>query len=305
MMAADFSIHVLCARPPGPLRWAAVALYTAALPYVILVFQALERHFPATITARLPLLITVLLAAVYTIVCVQQKIAIRCLGILAVSALIVFTIVMAEPNGNKHIHIPQYVLMTWLLYWALATDYKGRGLLLLIFTCAAMLGFVDELMQGIHPQRSYGWSDMVIDAAAAFIGVLMLMGMTGSAVQKRWVWAGRWRDYRGSLMLILLSGATAAVMGVRLFDVQRQGAFSPSYPGWLLIGNGLSLGGAVAVIIYYWNRGRVFAVSATETDPVADDDQGTIRRWIFSLLAILAVMHALVLWAVVAGLNFK
>ena len=304
MMSMDFFMRVHGARPPGLLRWGVVAMYTAALPYVILVFQALERHFPAAFTAQLPLLIIALLATVYMAAGVKQKKVLRCSGILAVSALIVLIIMMAEPNGNKHIHIPQYVLMTWLLYWALAADYQGRGLLLLIFICAVMLGFVDELMQGFHPQRSYGGSDMMIDAAAALIGVLMLMGVTESA-ERQWAWTGRLRDYGGCLVLIVLGAGTALWMGIRLFDVAQQGAFGFLYPAWLLIGNLLFVAAAAAAIIYHWHHGRVAAAPAAGANPVADDGRIGARRWIFSLLAILAVIHALVLGAVVAGLDFR
>ena len=285
-------------------RWAAVALYTAALPYVILVFEVMDRNLSSTITARLPLLIIGFFAAAYVIMCVKRKTVAYGVVILAVSALIVSVIMLAETNGNKHIHIPQYTLMTWLLYWALAPHYKGRGLLLLIFICAVMLGFVDELLQGLHPRRFYGGPDMAIDAAGAFIGVLMLMGVR-KPVYGQWDWAGRLRDYMGSLALILFGAGAAVLMGIRLFDVQRQKAFSPCYPRWLLIGNLLFLVFGAAAIIYHWHRDRGLTTVATETDAVLDDGRAAVRCWIFSLLAILAAMHALVVWAAVGGLNFR
>ncbi len=77
MMSADFAIHAYRTRLPGIVRWTAVALYTAALPYVILVFRAVDRYFPSTITARVPLLIIVFFAVAYTILCVKQKTAAR------------------------------------------------------------------------------------------------------------------------------------------------------------------------------------------------------------------------------------
>ena len=127
-MSADFPIHAYRIRLPGIVRWVAVALYTAALPYVIFVFRAVDRYFSSTTTARVPLLIIVFFAAAYTILCVKQKRAARCLVVLGVSAFIVFGIMMVEANANKHIHIPEYVLMTWLLYWALGAGYKGSGI---------------------------------------------------------------------------------------------------------------------------------------------------------------------------------
>lgn len=305
MMSADFAIHAYRTRLSGIICWAAVALYTAALPYVIFVFQAADRHFPSTITARIPLLIIVFLAVAYTILCIKQKTAARCFVILGVSAFIVFGIMMVEPNCNKHIHIPEYILMTWLLHWALAAGYKGSGLFLLIFICAVMLGFVDELLQGIHPERYYGWLDMIINAASAFIGILMLMGAKRSESGKEWSWAGRFRDYKATLAVILFGAGTAVLMGIRLFDVQLRGAFSTIYPRWLLIGNVVFLASGAAVIICHWHGSHVCAAIAPETHPAPADGLTTVRLWIFPPLAILAAMHALVLWAVVADLNFR
>jgi len=297
MMSADFPIHAYRTRLPGIKRWVVVALYTAALPYVIFVFRAVDRYFSSTITARVPLLIIIFFAAAYTILCVKLKTTARCLVVLGVSAFIVYGIMMVEPNANKYIHIPEYVLMTWLLHWALGADYKGSGIFLLIFICAVMLGFVDELMQGIHPERTYGWLDMIIDAASAFIGVLMLMGVKRSASGKEWSWAGRFRDYKATLAVILFGAVIAVMMGIRLFEVQVRGEFTAIYPRWLLIGNAVFLGSGAAAIICHWYGSRVCAGIASETHSTPVDGQITVRLWIFPPLAILAVMHGLVLEA--------
>ncbi|MBT8366174.1 MAG: hypothetical protein KJP23_15855, partial [Deltaproteobacteria bacterium] len=44
------------------IRWLTVALYTAALPYVILVFLAMQRHLPAKFAVNAPLFIIIILA---------------------------------------------------------------------------------------------------------------------------------------------------------------------------------------------------------------------------------------------------
>jgi VanZ family protein len=68
-----------------------------------------------------------------------------------------FFIICLEPNPNKHIHIPEYVLMTWLLFEAVRIDYRCAGIFLLIFLCSSSLGVLDEILQGILPSRPYGW----------------------------------------------------------------------------------------------------------------------------------------------------
>ena len=148
-------------NPLRIIRWLIVALYTAALPYVILVFLAMQRHLPANFAVNAPLFIIILLALAYMFMGIKGKRVVHCAIVLAISTVIVILIMTFENNTNKYIHIPEYVLMSWILYQALVVDYKGGGILLLVFICGAMLGVVDEIMKGIHPQRTYGWKDMV------------------------------------------------------------------------------------------------------------------------------------------------
>ena len=118
--------------------WISVAVYTAVLPWVILVFNAINRYFSSEVTANVSPIIMILLGVFYTIICVRKKKAPHCLINLAVGASIVFLIMTFETNPNKYIHIPEYILMTWILYQALAIDYKNSGIFLLIFTCASI-----------------------------------------------------------------------------------------------------------------------------------------------------------------------
>ena len=233
--------------------WATVILYTASLPYVILVFRAITRHFSAKTAGNVPLFIIIILAVVYTISSIKMKKVSHGLIILAISAVIVSIIMTVEINANKYIHIPEYVLMAWLLYQALAIDYKGRGILLLVLLCAAMLGVVDELLQGIHPQRTYGWKDMIINAASSLIGILSLMGAK-YRIEGVWAWIDHLMDYQAILGAILFGGLTAVLTCIYLFEVQVRGSFHKIYPNWLLAGNGLFLASAAAAIFFFWRH---------------------------------------------------
>jgi len=78
--------------------WITVALYTAALPFVILAFRVIEQHFSPQTAGRIPLLIMAMLAAGYAIVCIRRKAVADCFIILATGAVIVFFVVTFE-NG--------------------------------------------------------------------------------------------------------------------------------------------------------------------------------------------------------------
>ena len=95
------------------------------LPFVIIAFQAIEQHFPPQTAGRIPLLSVGVLAAGYSLIRIKQKAAVQCIPILAAGALIFLGIVKFEDNANKYIHIPEYIVMTWLIYLALIVDYNG------------------------------------------------------------------------------------------------------------------------------------------------------------------------------------
>ena len=141
-----------------------------------------------------------------------------------------------EPNPNKHIHIPQYVVMTWLLLAALSRDYKGKGLLLLIFICASLLGVVDELEQGIHPARFYGWSDMLVNSSSAVIGVLTILGLKPPK-EGDWSWKGYLKEHKALIGLGVFGLIGAGLMCYFLFRVQAAEVFRGVYPIWLLVWN--------------------------------------------------------------------
>ena len=286
------------------IRWVTVALYTAALPYVIFVFLAMQRHLPAKFAVNVPLFILILLALIYMFMGIKKNRIAYCAIVLAVSTVINFLIMTFENNTNKYIHIPEYVLMSWILYQALVVDYKGSGILLLVFLCGAMLGVVDEIMQGIHPQRTYGWKDMIIDTAASLIGILSLMGLK-RPVKRKWAWCTEMRYFKGALAVILFGAVSAVPMCNYLFDVQVQSTLFNIYPGWLLTCNGLFLGASVALIVFHWRRRQKSGKIKPESKSTMSNNHTTALLWVICPLTILMSVHALVVWAAVAGINFR
>ena len=284
--------------------WVLVAVYTICLPSVIFVFRALNRNFSSEIATKVPFTIILCLAVVYSILCVKKKRIYACFAVLAFSGIIIFIIMMFQPNVNKHIHIPEYVIMCWVLYKALSIDYKGSGIYLLIFLCAAMLGIIDELLQGIHPQRFYGWSDMLVNAAASLIGVFTLMGLK-SAPSPDWTWVNHLRRYQESLAVIGVGAGITIVMCIYLFKLQAATGFWNAYPRWLFGLNSLFLAGAVGMLVYIGRR--LLQAPSNPATPTAESSSAftTAHLWIICPLALLSVMQALVVWVGISGHGFK
>jgi hypothetical protein len=284
--------------------WGLVVLYTFILPDAIVVYRAIVGFFGQDSAGKVPVVIVGTVGIAYVVVVLLTQRNLKNLLFLIPCGAIAFLIIRLVSNPNKHIHIPEYVLMAWLLYAVLSKDYKGKGLFILIFICASMLGVVDELEQGIHPARFYGLSDMIVNSASAMIGVFTIMGLK-KYIATDWAWTTHLKEYRGLLWLILFGLIGAVIMCSYLFRVQASKAFSGVYPIWLWTWNILFLIMTPAMIVYYRRTLQKYH-QISETGKVSGPrPEGiTARLWIFPLLAILFYMHALVIYVSIFGVNF-
>ena len=219
------------------LPWALVAGYTYILPNFRVIYEAILNAYGVEVVGKVPLAIIAAFGVAYVLATLRASKNLKNLLYLLPAALIAFAIMRLEPNPNKHIHIPQYVVMTWLLLAALSRDYKGKGLLLLIFICASLLGVVDELEQGIHPARFYGWSDMLVNSSSAVIGVLTILGLKPPKAGD-WSWAGYLKEHKVLIRLGAFGLIGAGLTCFFLFRVQAAELFRGVYPHgcWFGIG---------------------------------------------------------------------
>jgi VanZ family protein len=282
------------------LLWASVVAITLALPHVVVVFQMLSRHFPSEVVQRVPWIIVMILGVVYVVTARRTGYSKRFCGMLATSLLITLVLLPAQRNPNKVIHIPEYILMTWLLFQALSIDYRGKGIYALTFICASMLGVLDELMQGAHPARFYGITDMGLNAAASIIGVLSLAGVRRINTDNA-AWLGRLGQYRGALILLAFAMLAAGYMCGVLNGV-RQGPLSDMYPPWLFLSNGLLAVGGGLLAVRHWSRLKA-CLSPERVN--AGSSTATVHLWILCLSVILTAMHSVVFAIVLFGLEFK
>jgi hypothetical protein len=284
--------------------WAVVVFYTFCLPHVFPVFLALNRKFGTGMTAKIPLVIIVIFAMSYLVLGIRRNTIRRCVFWLVPSAMVTILLIRWQTNPNKLIHIPEYVLMTWILYGALSIDYKGKGIHLLILLCASMLGVIDEILQGIHPARFYGWQDMAVNSVSSFIGILTLMGLMKPS-HDDWRWIAFLKKFRVSQAVCFFGTAASVAMTVCLFDIKAGREFNIAYPHWLLACNGLFLAASPPAMIFHWNRLRQATISRKMIPAGADAGQIASHLWIVCPLCILAVMHALTLWIAMTEVNFR
>lgn len=116
----------------------------------------------------------------------------------------------------KRIHVAQYLLLSLVIRATLAARAHGGQLTLSATLLACLYGVHDELLQGLHPDRTYGLRDMLVNALAAAGGGLVWHGLalferpaSSKEAPIPWPW---WQRLAPPALLI-----TVAMMAVPLF----------------------------------------------------------------------------------------
>jgi len=284
--------------------WLIVAIYTCMLPYVVLVFEALQRNFAKDLVGRIPLLIIFGFAAVYLVWGIKIKKTLQVLVMVGISAIIVAIIIWVEHNPNKHIHIPEYVLMTWILFEVIIIDYDGKGLGFLILICASMLGVVDELLQGIHPLRFYGWTDMLINFASSVIGILTLITLR-RLPEGDWSWTQNLKTFYKSWIILLVCAATTVWMCVVLFEVASVGFSQIQIPVWINAGVLVFIMTAIITIGYHGYC--LFQLDSINQSQIknCNSNQRTVHLWVVYPLTVLVAINALFMGVMTTNTAFR
>ena len=282
-------------------QWIFVGLYTLLLPSAILIYRRLESAIGREATGKIPFYGVIIIGIAYVLYGYHKNKNCRHLLYLIPCGIISFIIIKYEPNPNKHIHIPEYVLMAWLLYAALSKDYRGKGIFILIFICGSLLGVVDELQQGLHPKRMYGWSDMAVNSSSTLIGVFTILGLT-RRTELGWDWRVHLKEFRTQFGLILLGFVGAVFMCINLFQVQAMEIFWGIYPPWGLVWNIIFI---VAVIIDGVLYSRKQRTNLPEKDSISQSLRQTARLWVHPILVILFVMHGIIILTAILGATFR
>ena len=284
------------------IAWALIALYTFLLPDAILIYRKIVDLFGQATAGKVPLMAALLLGGLFALIVFRQKKDWRNLLYLVPCGLIALAIFTLEPNPNKHIHIPEYVLMAWLLYWVLSKDIRGGQILILVFLYASLLGVTDELQQGVHPGRFYGASDMLVNASSALIGVFTILGLTRHE-KSDWGWLKELKRIKGLNWLAGIGLILVFLMCFHLFRVQADDEFWGIFPTWLWVGNVMFLLLTfIRLIRYYTNLHQGEKRKAAKQ---AAANAAEARLWVVPLLVIISYMQVLVVYVSAFGVEFK
>jgi hypothetical protein len=78
----------------------------------------------------------------------------------------------------KRIHVAEYIAVAWLVYRGLGRRLGGPRRAAAAVLIATLLGVHDELVQGLHTQRTFGVLDIVTNGLGAGAGALAALAMT-------------------------------------------------------------------------------------------------------------------------------
>lgn len=136
---------------------------------------------PGLLTRMLPVAVTVvvlLLVALRFADRVNRGYSIRPVYLALGLACAIFSLAIPDPEVPiKRIHVAEYLVLSFLVRHTLSHRLQGGQLLLFSALVTLLLGIHDEMLQGLHPQRYYGWRDMIVNGAAGLGGALLGHGL--------------------------------------------------------------------------------------------------------------------------------
>jgi len=155
-------------------RWLLVAVYTASLPWLILLWDAATSYL-GHYALLLPWLVVLAMVLAITGKLVLDHAGRGQWGYLLAACLPAMALLTWVTFPAERLHLPEYVLMAVLVTRALGPRCP-RPFFWTVLVCL-LLGCVDEIMQGLIPDRFFDVQDLVVNGMAALAGMLALRAL--------------------------------------------------------------------------------------------------------------------------------
>ncbi len=172
---------------PGPHRRLIIGYPSAVLLLLIYlnmfpVVRYIVQSWGTTPVLVLPILITLIALAVIVSLFLktrqmkqpQTRIVSITIGVIICLA----ALAVPDPQAPvKRIHVVEYMLLSLLIRYIMSVRHQGIPLLAFSIFFASLLGVHDELLQGLHPLRTYGIRDILVNALGSAGGGLIWHGL--------------------------------------------------------------------------------------------------------------------------------
>jgi len=91
-------------------------------------------------------------------------------------------LVIPDPDFPiKRIHVAEYLILSAIARYAMSHRLQGIPLMVFSACFASLLGVHDEFLQGLHPARTFGLRDMLVNCLGSFGGSLIWYGARSAA----------------------------------------------------------------------------------------------------------------------------
>jgi VanZ family protein len=129
----------------------------------------------------LPILVTLVVVAVIVFRFIQRvnsgyrvKLLLLGLGVIGVF----FSLAIPDPHVPiKRVHVAEYIILSFIVRYTLSHRLHGAGLLTFTILVTMLFGIHDEMLQGLHTLRYYGWRDIIVNGTAGLSGALLGHGL--------------------------------------------------------------------------------------------------------------------------------
>ncbi|MHB1218446.1 MAG: VanZ family protein [Alphaproteobacteria bacterium] len=135
---------------------------------------------------------------------------------------------------SKRIHVPQYIVLALVVRRGLCLRLSGWPLTLVGWAITVVLGCHDELIQGFHPQRTFGVVDILTNGWGAAAGALLAHGFG-------WMETGRQNGASPPWAVVLATLCVLVALGLELAALnQFKEAVLPYWAMMPLLGGALA-----------------------------------------------------------------
>lgn len=264
-------------------------IYVGSLPYAIILFEALRSVFPLKLIKAFPPMVLIFGLLAYLRYCRSQKRDLGLVSFFIPSTALIIGVFLIEKNPIKYIHIPQYFVLTLLIFKVLRGHDTAKNLIPYSIFFASCLGAIDEIHHGLHPARYFGSKDMLINMVGAVVGGLFLrMLLIGESPPKNVPNTLKVSQKSTSL---LLAFTLTAICVSKLFNVANTPLHGWSqYPFALLLINFLFVVGSIFLL--YKNQNTVL-----ENSPMA-------LTWFYPYVLTL-ITHSIIALGFLSGTQFR
>lgn len=144
-------------------------------------FAFLNKIFGPSFTSLAPILLPMVFLFLFVPLFLwrsAKKRRLRLGWIISGMAISLLALVLTDPAYPvKRIHVMEYLLLSFLVRYTLAHRVMGLELVCYGFLFTAILGVHDELLQGFHPERTFGIRDITVNAVASLGGSSLWHGL--------------------------------------------------------------------------------------------------------------------------------